>query len=496
MKKETFLLLFGFLLQANFSLAQTFQITIPHPHENEATGVVQTSSGDYLIATTQGNEPSFNAHLLNNTLKIYKLAEETGQPTDSLEWTAPADFGIAQLVRMAALPGATDVFVCYGSYNEEETSAKNPFILRIDADLNVLDHTVFGQPDRREVFYDFLSLSSGNALCYGCFVSGPQDNCDSLYQIEMTGTGEVITERVLPLFSDSLDSPRLTEMVDTYVLEDYFGKATAYLDKETWEQTAYNGDPYGQANGDTYYIFRGYPHSVVHPLNENLLVTPGEFSWLEPDQNHHLHHGIYIRSQTGELVDSIILQTAEDTQYAHDNFLATSDDNFVILAHPSAGLFLHENYLLQKFQPDGEIIWERRLETANGQLFNIKKTKETLDGGFILVGAVIAENVNSLESFILKLNTDGEIISSVPNFLTVAKAHVYPTLVDTELNIDCTDCTDSRAFLTDLNGKLLQSQKLNADKTTLSLSDLAAGIYFVSLEQNGRIFQTRKVVKK
>lgn len=142
------------------------------------------------------------------------------------------------------------------------------------------------------------------------------------------------------------------------------------------------------------------------------------------------------------------------------------------------------------------MIWQQYFTAPDERPFSFHTVEETSDGGFIFVGKILNATFDDMNILVLKLDADGEIVSSASDLVTVSCALIYPTLVSTDVHIDCATCTDSRVFLTDLNGKLLQSQKLNADKTTLSLSDLAAGIYFVSLEQNGRIFQTRKVVKK
>ena len=55
--------------------------------------------------------------------------------------------------------------------------------------------------------------------------------------------------------------------------------------------------------------------------------------------------------------------------------------------------------------------------------------------------------------------------------------------------------SNANITLVDMNGKTVQQYKASGLKLTCNLSALAAGIYFVKIEENGRII-TKKVIKE
>lgn len=279
MKNVTFLLLTAFLLQANFSFAQTFQITIPHPHENEATGVAETSAGDYILVASQSSSPAAATHQLDNSLKIYKLAQNDGLILDSLEWTAPEGFGIAAVVNITEDFPVPNIFICSGSYNSTAENAKNPFMLWIDADLNIIRDTVLGLPDRREAFYQDITRENGNILWHGCIIDEEINDCNTMYQIEMTPEGEVIGEWVLDDTEGALATSRIIEMPDYFVAEDYFNGPAVFIDKTTREIAFTDEDPYNQTIPD-FYALSGSPEFVKHPDTDDLFLNVGRTSWL------------------------------------------------------------------------------------------------------------------------------------------------------------------------------------------------------------------------
>lgn len=55
--------------------------------------------------------------------------------------------------------------------------------------------------------------------------------------------------------------------------------------------------------------------------------------------------------------------------------------------------------------------------------------------------------------------------------------------------------SNANISLIDVNGKIVQQYKASGIKLTCNLSALAAGIYFVKIEENGKII-TKKVIKE
>lgn len=74
---------------------------------------------------------------------------------------------------------------------------------------------------------------------------------------------------------------------------------------------------------------------------------------------------------------------------------------------------------------------------------------------------------------------------------------IYPNPVKDILIIDkLLQQKPSRVIITDTSSKLVFQQKISNSKTEVNMTSLPSGIYFVSVEENGKIFKTEKIVKK
>lgn len=72
----------------------------------------------------------------------------------------------------------------------------------------------------------------------------------------------------------------------------------------------------------------------------------------------------------------------------------------------------------------------------------------------------------------------------------------YPNPVDDILTIQATDCSTCSIKIYNPNGKLLYSENLNPNQHKINLKDLSSGIYFLAIENEFGIKQTRKFLKK
>ncbi|MUU79180.1 FG-GAP-like repeat-containing protein [Winogradskyella endarachnes] len=88
--------------------------------------------------------------------------------------------------------------------------------------------------------------------------------------------------------------------------------------------------------------------------------------------------------------------------------------------------------------------------------------------------------------------TEGSALSVIDE--TLLDLTVYPNPVEDELNIETTaDITNKVATVFDINGKRVLNLKLNT--TSIDVSNLTSGVYFLRLESNGKIMK-RKFIKK
>lgn len=83
---------------------------------------------------------------------------------------------------------------------------------------------------------------------------------------------------------------------------------------------------------------------------------------------------------------------------------------------------------------------------------------------------------------------------SIPNFQLENQVSLYPNPASTFINIELEDITANRYSILDINGKILQSEKILDNKTTINISNLDSGIYFMHITTDkGKV--SKKVVK-
>lgn len=72
---------------------------------------------------------------------------------------------------------------------------------------------------------------------------------------------------------------------------------------------------------------------------------------------------------------------------------------------------------------------------------------------------------------------------------------VYPNPTTNYFTIEANNKVNSSAFLTDLNGKKIQSFLLNELKTQINIEEYPTGVYLLTIKENDTI-NTYKIIKK
>ena len=84
---------------------------------------------------------------------------------------------------------------------------------------------------------------------------------------------------------------------------------------------------------------------------------------------------------------------------------------------------------------------------------------------------------------------------STPNFQLENQVSLYPNPASTLINIELVDITATRVTILDMNGKILQSENIFDNKTTINISKLVSGIYFLQITTDkGKV--SKKIVKQ
>lgn len=81
----------------------------------------------------------------------------------------------------------------------------------------------------------------------------------------------------------------------------------------------------------------------------------------------------------------------------------------------------------------------------------------------------------------------------------VAEIRAFPNPFTTQIDVIITDAAMAKsvykASLYDVNGKLVHSETLHTNQSSLQLPELDAGMYFLQVEKNGALFKQEKFVK-
>ncbi|SMC64434.1 T9SS type A sorting domain-containing protein [Moheibacter sediminis] len=93
-----------------------------------------------------------------------------------------------------------------------------------------------------------------------------------------------------------------------------------------------------------------------------------------------------------------------------------------------------------------------------------------------------------------KANYHNAILSNQE--ISTNKIQFSPNPVNDKLTIQNPDSKLLNTQITDSNGKLLFTQKINSDKTEINFSNYPKGIYFITFKSEGKIIKTQKIIKK
>lgn len=155
-----------------------------------------------------------------------------------------------------------------------------------------------------------------------------------------------------------------------------------------------------------------------------------------------------------------------------------------------------------KSDSSGNLIWRKEYDHGNGADFFLDFI-ETKDGGLLISGAADDDFCcGGQNAWVVKLDADGCLDPAncgvgiedapFPDAVTI-----YPNPATDWLRIDLETAGSAyTAQLLDATGRLVQNEVFSALGThTLSLSNLATGIYYCRILQNGEVVTTEKVLK-
>ncbi len=127
------------------------------------------------------------------------------------------------------------------------------------------------------------------------------------------------------------------------------------------------------------------------------------------------------------------------------------------------------------------------------------------EGRPMLTGSAVATNFQKFNvaqadnSFLWYLHSDGKLYTTVdPNGIAqteVSEVRMYPNPAADRVTIDLQNTTANKIRMVDLYGRIVVEQDVDGQIEVIDLSNLANGMYFVQICNNGKVTATRKLMK-
>jgi hypothetical protein len=218
----------------------------------------------------------------------------------------------------------------------------------------------------------------------------------------------------------------------------------------------------------------------------------------------------------------IVMRPGSDIAYQYNNHLVKSQDGGYLAAawqyeenpsDPEVNGDYNWNAWLIKVSHEGVLEWERfyHFVESTEDKHRVYDLKATSDGGYIFCGDAIDEDAETngevtQRGWLVKVDACGCLVPGCDLDCTIsvgeesaAKKHFIfgPNPANQYLNVYFFEgIPDAIAYIYDLNGKRLDSFVPRQGKTTymLNLKDYAPGTYVLSLENEGRVIQSEKII--
>jgi hypothetical protein len=166
-----------------------------------------------------------------------------------------------------------------------------------------------------------------------------------------------------------------------------------------------------------------------------------------------------------------------------------------ILLRWSTASEVNSDYFTVERSADGENFTVIRQVKAAGS------SQALLEYEFVDVNAFIAQQLYYYR--LKEVDIDGKIMYSELRFVQMDQLHsnaivVFPNPFSEVLNVFIPQNTlfdDTQIFISDELNRVISTYPVENETTSLVLSDLAKGVYFISVFSDGKFVQTERVIK-
>lgn len=447
-----------------------------------AKAIVDDHFTGYSEGFSQNGYRNFSPLTANDSVVTGDI--RTTLNTDSVLWTFAAGAGsytsingFATTAQLASTTLNGTFALVMGSYNGDP-DVENNFMRAMLANGNFLTTGWAGRPNW---FMQHMGL--GKSIGNSTLIS--QNNSSSVYE----PTGYYAQMMHVMLLGDPSLKNHYTNNVTTLSTIRSLNKDSVYL---TWTENS---------NALGYNIYRSKSEFADYELINSSIITNDSFiDVISPDTSYYYRietvemvqgaSGSYNESSVGEYIFSD--KNAAPLPVTLISFTGVKEETAVALEWVVADEINFSHYSLEKLD-ESTNTWNEVVEIhAEGTNNNIKQYNH-LD-----IKPVIGRNIYRLKmvDFDASFEYSNAIVVLFEDGLNYGEFNVYPTVAKTEVEVEC-DLLNAQSnrtfFITDVQGKVMLTPTIDRYNTTINISALPQGIYFVSdAENNG---QAKRIIK-
>ena len=136
-------------------------------------------------------------------------------------------------------------------------------------------------------------------------------------------------------------------------------------------------------------------------------------------------------------------------------------------------------------------------EVVKGEIYN--------HNGFLFQTDTIDEGTFNTQRYVLNqygcdsvIYLQLDVTVGIKERKEVLNVFIYPNPAHEYIDIQFTRCDfqTKELLLSDITGKIIKTQNLNHATVRINLSDLAQGMYFLTIKEDNNILKTLKVIKQ
>ncbi len=485
-RKTIFILIY--LLVPYFSISQgSFSINISNNEPSGISGQIELNQGQYIIFYGRNNNPNQLQEIKGYLLKINDFGDTSSVALNSGDT-------VRYIHKMTKI--SDNEFLAIGNQIEPPYTNIRMLVLKLDSNLNTIWHKSF-QLNDFGVFYSLDILKKSNELFY---LTGSiwlkNFTYSRPYLIKINAMGDTVSTKYLEGLAilgyyNSVFSPDSSQI---WMFGPGYGTigTTCLLATDTnfniKSIKSLGGNDYGYVNpplmgklfnNDSVLILGTYLMELQHPDDDDIGIRKTDTA-LQPSPIHYFG----AVDTVDYAADALGLDFINN-----DSIFYAGTHNIIPFYYSSGVSWIMTGMLDRNLQPRYERYY------GGDAYYRTSFITATMDGGSLISAYKFYPASEHTDLLILKLNPDGLVTGSDQiGKEKMKQVLLYPNPGSDHLFIR-TGLKNAVFNLTDTDGKLLLSKRIDQGNTTIGCASFSRGVYFYTVTINDNVVESGKWIK-